>query len=152
MKTFLIILFLGLLFNGCAKKNAFEKFNLSATKELSEDNIQSLKIKQGNKVAGIINIIYLNKVFPDLYKENEYFYVYYYMKDKNATVHFELNGEPSLLREELPVQNEFTYLTSFEAPWSKYYLLGFKKQGNVLKLSIHSNTAASATVEFVKDK
>ncbi|HFB53525.1 MAG TPA: hypothetical protein ENJ67_02220 [Sulfurimonas autotrophica] len=152
MKTFLIILSLTVLFGACAKQNAFDKFELSATKELSEDNIQSLKIKQGDKVAGIVNVIYLNKVLPDLYKDNEYFYVYYYMKDKNATVHFELNGEPSLLREELPSKNEFSYLTSFEAPWSKYYLLGFKKQGNVLKLSINSDTAASATVTFVKDK
>ena len=152
MKTFLIILSLTVLFDACAKQNAFDKFELSATKELSEDNIQSLKIKQGDKVAGIVNVIYLHKVLPDLYKDNEYFYVYYYMKDKNATVHFELNGEPSLLREELPSKNEFSYLTSFEAPWSKYYLLGFKKQGNVLKLSINSDTAASATVTFVKDK
>ena len=152
MKTFLIILSLTVLFGGCAQQNAFEKFELTATKERSEDNIQSFKIKRGEEVAGIFNVVYLNKVLPNLYKENEYFYVYYYMKDKNATVHFELNGEPSLLREELPVQNEFTYLTSFEAPWSKYYLLGFKKQENVLKLSIYSNTAASATVEFVKDK
>ena len=152
MKTFLIILFIGLFWGGCAKQNAFDKFGLSATNELSEDNIQSLKIKQGDKVAGIINVIYLNKVLPDLYKDNEYFYVYYYMKDKNASVQFQLNGEPSLLREELPSQNEFSYLTSFEAPWSKYYLLGFKKQGNVLKLSINSATAANATVTFVKDK
>ncbi|MBA1432452.1 MAG: hypothetical protein FAF04_02385 [Epsilonproteobacteria bacterium] len=152
MKTFLIILFLTLLLNNCADKNAFDNFNLSATKELSEDSIESLKIKQGDKIAGLVNVIYLNKVLPKRYKENEYFYVYYYMKDKNATVSFTLNGEPSLLREELPAQNEFSYLTSFSAPWSKYYLVGFKKQGNVLKLRINSNSAASATVEFVKDK
>jgi hypothetical protein len=152
MKTFVIILFMMILFGGCAQQNAFEKFNLSSTKELSEDSIQSLKMKSGDKIAGIVNVIYLNKVLPNDYKDNEYFYVYYYMKENNATVTFTLNGEPSMLREELPAENEFSYLTSFRAPWSKYYLLGFKKQGNLLKLSINANRAANATMTFVKDK
>ena len=152
MKTFVIMFFLTLLLNNCADKNAFDNFNLSPTKELSEDSIQSLKIKRGNEIAGIVNVIYLNKVLPKLYKKNEYFYVYYYIKDKNATVNFTLNGEASLLREELPAQNRFSSLTSFSAPWSKYYLVGFKKQGNVLKLRINSSSKASAAVEFIKDK
>ncbi|QOP45687.1 hypothetical protein [Sulfurimonas paralvinellae] len=152
MKTFAIILLITILFNGCAQQNAFEKFDLSATRELSEDSIQSLKITQGDKIIGIVNAIYLNKVLPNEYKDNEYFYVYYYMKEGDMNVSFTLNGEPSMLREELPAQNEFSNLTSFLAPWSKYYLLGFKKQGNVLKLSINTNVAANATLEFVKDK
>jgi len=152
MKTFLIIFFLILLLDNCSDKNAFDNFNLSKAKELSEDSIQTLKIKQGNKIAGIVNVIYLNKVLPKLYKENEYFYIYYYMKDQNATVNFTLNEKPSLLLEELPARNKFSYLTSFSAPWSKYYLVGFKKQGNILKLQMSSNNAANVTVKFVKDK
>ena len=152
MKTFLIIFFLILLLDNCSDKNAFDNFNLSKAKELSEDSIQTLKIKQGNKIAGIVNVIYLNKVLPKLYKENEYFYIYYYMKDQNATVNFTLNEKPSLLLEELPARNKFSYLTSFSAPWSKYYLVGFQKQGNILKLQMSSNNAANVTVKFVKDK
>jgi hypothetical protein len=152
MKTFLTTLLFAILFNGCAQQNAFEKFKLSHVRELSENSIETLKIKNGNSVAGIVNVVYLNKVLPKLYKNNEYFYVYYYVKDKNATVTFTLNGKPSLLREELKAQNEFSYLTSFDAPWSKYYLLGFKKEGNKLNLQIQTDKGASATLQFVKDK
>jgi hypothetical protein len=152
MKTFLTILLFSILFDGCAQQNAFEKFKLSHVRELSENSIETLKIKNGDKVAGIINVVYLNKVLPKLYKGNEYFYVYYYLGDKNATVSFTLNSKPSLLQEELKPQNEFSYLTSFDAPWSKYYLVGFKKEGNLLNLKIETNKGANATLKFVKDK
>jgi hypothetical protein len=152
MKTFLTILLFITLFNGCAQQNAFEKFKLTHTEELSENSIETLKIKNGTKIAGIVNVVYLNKVLPKLYKNNEYFYVYYYVKDKNTTVTFTLNNNPSLLREKLKAHNEFSYLTSFEAPWSKYYLLGFKKEGNNLNLKIQTSKGASATLQFIKDK
>jgi len=109
-------------------------------------------MKKGDKVDGIVNVIYLNKVLPDIYKGNEYFYVYYYVKDKNASVNFTLNNKTSMLREELPPENDFSYLTSFSAPWSKYYLLGFAKQGNTLQLKASSSQGASATLKFIKDK
>ena len=152
MKTFGIILLLTILFSACAQQNAFERFNFSKTKELSEDSIQSFKMKKGDKVDGIVNVIYLNKVLPDIYKGNEYFYVYYYVKDKNASVNFTLNNKISMLREELPPKNDFSYLTSFSVPWNKYYLLGFAKQGNTLQLKASSSQGASATLKFIKDK
>jgi hypothetical protein len=152
MKTFLITSIFLILLSGCAQQNAFQRFNLSSTNELSEDSIQSFKMQKGDKIDGIVNVIYLNKVLPKIYKGNEYFYVYYYVKDKNASVNFTLNNEPSMLREKLPAENDFSYLTSFSAPWSQYYLLGFAKQGNTLNLKALSTQGASATIKFIKDK
>ena len=152
MRTSFILILLTILFNACSSHNAFEKFNISKTKELSEDSIQSAKIKKGDSVDGIVSVVYLNKVLPNLYKDNEYFYVYYYIKDKNATSQFLLNGKQSLLREELSANNEFSNLTAFDAPWSKYYLVGFKKEGNVLNFTIQTSKEASATLQFIKDK
>ena len=152
MRTFLANILFILLLSGCAQQNAFEKFNFTSVKELSEDSIKTLKIQNGTKVEGIINVVYLNKVFPDTYKGNEYFYVYYYVKDKNTTVTFTLNSKSALLKEEFEPQNDFSHLTSFSAPWNKYYLLGFSKEGNVLNLKVETSKAASATLKFVKDK
>jgi hypothetical protein len=152
MKTFLIISLLTIIFNGCTTHNAFDKFNITPTRELSEDSIQSFKLKHNNKVDGIVSVVYLNKVLPKLYKNNEYFYVYFYVKDKNTSVTFTLNGQPSMLREKLKANNEFSYLTSFDAFWSKYYLIGFKEQGNVLDLNVSTSKAAEATLKFVKDE
>jgi len=154
MKIFLpLLLILSLILGGCTRRhNAFERFNISAKKELTEESIQTVKIKKGTTTNGILNVVYLNKVFPDLYKDNEYFYVYYYLKDKNETVSLFLNNKPSLLLEELPADNNFSKLTSFDAPWSKYYLVGFKKEGNILNFTLQTNKAASATLQFIKDK
>ena len=152
MKTCLTTIFFILLLSGCTQHNAFEKFQLDKTRELSEDSIQTLKIKKAKKVAGIISVIYLNKVLPQKYHDNEYFYVYYYIKDKNAKVTFLLNNQKVLFSEELPAKNQFSELTSFNAPWSKYYLIAFKKEGNILNLKIKTDKAANAALRFVKDK
>jgi len=152
MRTFFIILLFFLLFNGCAQQNAFERFDISKNKEHIEENIQTLKLKKGSEVAGIATVVYLNKVFPQEYKEREYFYIYYYVKDQNAKVHFLLNGKKALSRKLLPADNRFAKLVSFEAPWSKYYLVSFAKEGRVLHFTIQTDTAAKATLQFVKDK
>ncbi len=153
MRTFLITIQFILLLSGCAQQNAFERFNFSSVKELSEDSIQTVKIKNNtSEVEGIITVVYLNKVLPELYNKHEYFYIYYYIKDKNSSVTFTLNGKSSLLQEELKPENEFSYLTSFSAPWSKYYLVGFEKEGNILNFKVETSKQGSATLKFVKDK
>jgi len=152
MKAFLPITLSILLFSACSEHNAFKEFNISKTKELSEDSIQTFKVKRDGKVDGIVSVIYLNKVFPQKYRGNEFFYVNYYIKDKNASVDFTLNTKPVLTSKELQPDNEFTYLTSFNAPWSHYYLLEFPKEGNVLKLKLKTAKAANATLTFIKDK
>jgi len=152
MKTFLLTLISLFFLNGCSSHNAFGEFDLTPAQELSEDNIQTVKIKDSKKVHGILSVVYLNKVFPERYKNAEYFYVYYYLRDANESVTFELNSKPSLLKEALPPKNKFSTLTSFEAPWSKYYLLRFKKEGNVLNFKVTTDKAANATLQFIKDK
>jgi len=137
MKLLLPILFLLITFLGCAQKNAFERFHLTASQELAEDNIQSSKVvNQKAEVVGIVSAVYLNKINPKLYKNYEYFYIYFYDKNENDTIGFSLNGMPALLAEKLPVRNEFTKLTSYHSKWNSYYLVGFAKQERTLHLKI----------------
>jgi len=152
MKTFLIITVLILLFDGCSQHTAFGEFNFTKTQELTEDSIQSFKIKKGHDIDGIVHVVYLNKVFPKRYKKDEYFYVYYYLKDQNAKVSFLLNNKKALSKKQLSANNEFSEILSFNAPWSKYYLVKFKEEGNLLLFTIKTDKAAEATLKFVKDK
>jgi len=152
MKIFIPILLSILLYSGCAQRNAFDDFALSQTREKSEDVIQTVKIKKADRVDGILTVVYLNKVLPKLYKNNEYFYVYYYLKDNNETLDFSLNNNPSMLREKLDSDNDFSYLTLFDAKWSRYNLIGFKKEGNVLNLKVKTSKGATASLQFIKDK
>lgn len=154
MKFLLIILLFLLTFSGCAQKSAFERFQLTKSQELAEDSIQSSKIVNGkNEVVGVVTAVYLNKVNPKRYKNNEYFYVYLYAKNKNAVIDFTLNQKPALLQEALPNINEFTALTAFTSKWNKYYLIGFaeEKEQNVLQLNINID-ASHTTLTFKKDQ
>lgn len=149
MKFLLPILLLMITFLGCAQKNAFERFTLSDFQERAEDNLQSSKIINDKaEVEGVVTAVYLNKVKPELYNQYQYFYIYLYTKNKNDAIRFYLNDMPALLVEELPAQNEFTELTSFNSKWNKYYLVGFaKQQATALNLNIQIEKS-SATLIF----
>ena len=148
MKNLLAILLLFIIFSGCSQKNAFKRFHLSSSQELAEDNLQSTKVvNKNNEVIAIVTALHLNKIDPKRYNKYEYFYIYIYDKNRNEKVNFYLNGMPALLQEELPVQNEFTKLTSVHSKWNRYYLLGFTKQQKNLNLKIQFEESA-ATLLF----
>jgi len=155
MKIILLVITLILsgLLSACSDKhNAFEPFAFTKAKELSEDTILTLKIKNKESVHGIVSVIYLNKVFPKEFHTKEYFYVYYYLKEKDEKISFLLNNKKPLSIKELNAENRFSTLTNFDAAWSKYYLLVFNREGNILDFQIKTDKAASATLKFVKDK
>jgi len=152
MKTSAIFLILLALSTGCAQKNAFDQFKLSQTQELSEDSIQSSKLKRGEDVDGVVTVVYLNKVLPEKYSDAEYFYVYLYKRNKKSEVTFWLNSKTTQEIEKLPVKNRFTDLTSFQAPWSSYYLVRFPKEGDVLKFVVKEGEFESDTFKYEKDQ
>jgi len=152
MKTFLIIILFMFAFDGCSTKNAFSSFKITLEQEKSEDNIQSSKIKDGEIIDGLVTAIYLNKVIPQTYKENEYFYVYLYTKHNNDNIKFLLNGNEALKVEELEAENIFTYLTSFKADWSRYYLVAFKAEDANLSFSVKNAQFSSNELIFEKEE
>ena len=152
MKTFAIFLILLALSTGCAQKNAFDQFELSQMQELSEDSIQSSKLKKGAEVDGVVSVVYLNKVLPEKYSDAEYFYVYLYKRTKSNKITFLLNNKTTNMIEKLPVKNRFTPLTSFEAPWSSYYLVKFEKQGDILNFIVKDGEYSSDIFKYEKDQ
>jgi hypothetical protein len=152
MRTFLITSLFIMLFAGCTHQNAFTRFHISQKEERTEESIQTVKITLNGESVGLATVVYLNKVMPKIYYDKEYFYLYYYLKDKEAKIEFLLNNKRALDVKELPSKNRFSNLTSFNASWSQYRLVVFKKAGNVLKFTIKTDKAAKATLEFVKDK
>ncbi len=152
MKTFTIILTFLVLVSGCASRNAFEDFNMSKEQELSANALQRSKIKFEDKVNGIVSVIYLNFVSPQEYNDDEYFYVYAYVKNKNYESRFLLNGKAPVSIKELPSKNDFTNLTLIDNKWSKYYLVRFAQQGDKLNFVFETGPYSSDTLEFEKDE
>ncbi|WP_457746281.1 hypothetical protein [Sulfurimonas sp.] len=154
MKTFLIFLVLGTIFFGCAQQNAFDQFQLKPEQELGEDGLQSSKLKNREElVDGVATVVYLNKALPKKYNDAEYFYVYLYKKNKKNKISFFLNGKTTAKIEKLPVKNRFTQLTSFEAPWSSYYLVKFNKiEGDKLNFRVKEGSFSSDVFKYEKDQ
>ncbi len=152
MKTFTIILTFSLLISGCGSKNAFDQFNMSEKQELSANALQRSKINFGEKVNGIVSTVYLNFVSPGEYNDSEYFYVYLYVKNKNYESRFLLNDTEPISIKELQPKNDFTELTLIDNEWSKYYLIEFPKQGDMLNFVFESGPYSSDILKFEKDE
>jgi hypothetical protein len=153
MKTFLIILTFLTIFQGCGEKNAFSRFKLSQKQELGVNSLQSSKLKNGEDVNGVVSVIYLNQTDPDSFKSGEVFYVFTYTKEKRSSLKFTLNGKnPSLYVRELTNKNDFTYLTSIDTKWNRYFVVTFAKQGDVLNFQVKNGDFSSSILRFEKDE
>ena len=152
MKTFLTITLLSIIFSGCSKHSAFSDFNLTETQERSEDSIQSVKIYNGTKTVGLLSSIYLNRVYPQRYKDGEYFYIYLYAKNTSENLDFYLNSNSIVKIEKLKPKNEFSNLTSPTEAWKEYYLVKFQKEGKILTLEVKNSQVSSFPMVFKKDE
>lgn len=152
MKTFVIIMIFALSFLSCSQRNAFSNFGITPVQEKSEENIQSAKITHGENTDGIVTAVYLNKIFPKRFHAQEYFYLYMYSKIKAKNINFMLNNHKAVTFKELNATNEFTQLTSFKAPWSKYYLVEFPQQDGNLSLRVKYLDFSSEAIIFPKEE
>jgi len=153
MKLFLSLLTFLILIQGCGEKNAFSRFNLSNQQELGLNSLQSSKLKSGKNVNGVVSVIYLNQIEPDRFKSGEVFYVFMYTKDKSLPLIFRLNGMlPSYSVKELKNENDFTYLTSVDTDWNRYFIVTFPKQGDKLNFKVSNGNFSSDVLKFEKDE
>ncbi|EQB40304.1 hypothetical protein M947_00475 [Sulfurimonas hongkongensis] len=161
--TFLGIFIILTLFVACADKNAFDKFNMQEDQELAAANLQSSKIKTSQNIDGIVSVIYLNKVYPKIYTNDEYFYVYLYLKDKkemfdpkkldDIKLTMRLNSKLPIKIKKLDAKNKFSHLTSVENEWNLYYLVAFKQESeDKISLVLETDQSRSDVLVYQKDE
>lgn len=151
MKIFLTINILLLLLSACSYNNAFSRFDISQERAKSEESLISSKIYDKNNIIGVLNVVYLNTVDPEKYKDGEYFYIYLYAKKSEARISFTLNDTNASSMQELEANNDFTILTDSNVSWQKYYLVRFEQQGSSLKLIANIANLSSDAIMFSKD-
>ena len=125
---------------------------MSEKEELGTDSVLNSKVKNGKEVNGIVSVVYLNKVYPEKSLEEEVFYVNFFVKDKTQTFSFILNEEKSISAEELQTKNPYSFLTPLNTKWSKYYLVKFKKQKDILNFVFRNGSFESDLLVFEKDQ
>jgi len=151
------------LFTACADKNAFDKFNMQEDQELGAANLQSSKIKMSQNVDGIVSAIYLNKVYPKIYTNDEYFYVYLYLKDKKEMFNpkklddikltMRLNSKLPIKIKQLEAKNKFSHLALVENEWNLYYLVAFKQESeDKISLVLETDQSRSDALVYQKDE
>ncbi len=163
MNFLYIFLALGLFFTGCADKNAFSKFNIETKQELALSVLQSAKIKSSDGIEGVFSAVYLNRVYPESFNQNEYFYIYLYTKEKremfnpnlleDIDLSVRLNGKLPVKIKELPHNNRFLYLASIRSEWQRYFLVAFEEESGVeLNLRLQTSDSSSDILIYQKDE
>jgi len=151
MKFFLLFLPITIIFSACSSKNAFEYFYMSKKQEITQENIQSVKLEDGDKVVGICNIVYLNNIMPEKYNTKEYFYIYMFSDDNYKELTFYLQKNKPVYIKALPKDNKFQTLTKESYKWQKYYLVEFKKVEDIkLVFDIKNRSTISKKLIFEK--
>ena len=125
---------------------------MSKKEELGADSMLNSKVKKGKEINGIISAVYLNKVYPEKAMGEEVFYVNFYVKKESQNFFFTLNEEKSLFIKELQSDNTYSFLTPLKTKWSKYYLIKFKKQKDILNFVFHNGSFSSDSLVFEKDE
>jgi hypothetical protein len=161
MKTFLIILTFFIFFTGCSSKNAFYQFKMDKAQELSASSLQSSKIvSKDGEVSGVFSAIYLNEVYPQTFNEDEYFFVFLYVKEAKemydpsspteSDLRLKLNSELPIKIEKLSEDNQFSHLVDIKSDWNQYYIVSFK-QTSALNLVLENGKSSSSILKYKKE-
>lgn len=164
MKNLFIILAFFTLFSGCSKKNAFYEFKMDKDQELSVSNLKSSKITSKNdkkEIYGLFYAVYLNEIYPEIYNDKEYFFVYIFTKRSkelydpkkptNSDLNIKLNLKLPIKVEELPKENKFSHLINVKSEWNRYYLVTFEKT-DTLDLVLEDKDSSSSILKYRKDQ
>ena len=157
-KIYLLLIFL--FFVGCGK-SSFVMIDKSPKYKEALEYTQKQQLKNYLQTLAVFRASYLNPIYPDRYKDKEYFFIGVYIendiKDKsgldNPLFELKLNDQKpikitkldhkkSTLIKELPLTNR----------WSHYYIVEFKQQTKkLLKLTYHHKlTSKQITFTFQK--
>ena len=152
MKYIILTFIIMLSFSGCSKNNAFDNFDLTKNQEKSMNSLQSSRIFYKQNSDGIFSAIYLNNIYPKKFKDEEYFFVYFYTKSKAKNIKLKLNNILAIKMQKLPSENEFTDLVKTKTNWNNYYLVTFKKQDKKnLNLTFENYPYTSDQLVYLKD-
>jgi len=162
MKTFFIILTFLTLFTACSTKNAFSEFKMDKDQELSISSLKSSKIiSKDGEVSGVFSAIYLNEIYPESFKGDEYFFVYLFTKDTKemydpqrptqTDLKLKLNSKLPIKLQKLPQNNRFSHLVETKSSWNRYYLVSFEKVDEI-NLVLENGLSSSAVLKYQKDE
>ena len=152
-----------LTMSGCANPGAFDLFKMDAAHERSVEQLRTGSIVLSLETKAIISALYLNPVYPEQYKDGEYFIAAIYFENDIRSLkkrdihdigyHLTLNGQEPVEMEELGEKDLRRNLIPVRNTWNRFYLIRFKNfSEGVLTLALENNQTGSVVLNYQKGK
>jgi hypothetical protein len=161
---FSLLSFVALLtMSGCAQKGAFDLFKMDAAHERSVEQLRAGSIVLSLETKAIISAIYLNPVYPEQYKDGEYFIAAIYFENdmrsvkkrgiKDIGYRLTLNGKEPVEMEELAEKDLRRELIPVRNTWNRFYLVKYNNfSEGVLTLGLENNQTGKVVLNYQKGK
>ena len=150
-----------LAFSGCSQKGAFDLFKMDEAHERAVEQLRSGAIVQSLETKAIFSTVYLNPIYPDQYKDGEYFIGAVYFEKDNRDIRkwdlntygytLTLNGKKATVFEELNQSDTRRTLIPIQNNWNKYYFIRFDSVAETsLALKLENNRTGSVVLDYQK--
>jgi hypothetical protein len=152
-----------IFFTGCSKTTAFDFFKMNPNYERAISNLQAGTIARSFETEVILSSVYLNAVYPDDYKDGEYFFIALYIADDKRLFYIKanmsdpdyqlmLNGVNFIDAQELKEDDKLRSLMPINNEWNRYYLIKFDTQHrDDLMLSLENKNLDKIKLHYQKE-
>jgi hypothetical protein len=154
MRTTLALLTATLLgISGCSTKTALDAFNMDSRTELAVTHLRTATVVKDSLTTAVISTVYLNRVYPERYNGDEYFFVALYRHDDAAPYDLYLNGDAAPVEiRELSPDEELCVLMPIQSSWNRYYLVRYPHQeAESLTLTLGNGQSGTGALDYQKD-
>ncbi|MDP2078482.1 MAG: hypothetical protein Q8N01_07170 [Sulfuricurvum sp.] len=149
--------------SGCADKGAFDLFTMDKAHERSVEQLRTGSIVLSLETKAIISAIYLNPVYPEQYKDGEFFIAAIYFENdmrsvkkrdlKDIGYRLTLNGKEPVEIEELKEADVRRQLMPVRNTWNRFYLVKYHNfTEGVLALGLENNLTGKVVLNYQKGK
>jgi hypothetical protein len=150
-----------LALSGCSQKGAFGLFTMDEAHERAVEQLRSDRIVLSMETKAILTAVYLNPVYPEEYKDGEYFIGAFYFDKRNLDVKkwtladhgytLRLNGTAPVSMEEIKEKDPRRTLIPVQNNWYRYYLIRFDTvSAPNLSLRLENNQTGSVVLSYQK--
>ncbi|MGD9970352.1 MAG: hypothetical protein AB7S65_07830 [Sulfuricurvum sp.] len=161
MKQLLSMFSAILIFGGCAEKSAFDLFKMDANQEKSVEQLRTGTILESMETKAILSAVYLNPVYPNEYKDGEYFIgAFYFQKQyvdakkwslEDFGYRLTLNSSLPISMEELKETDSRRLLIPIRNKWNRFYLIRFAPTAETaLTLKLEKDPTGSVELNYQK--
>ncbi|WP_291750958.1 MULTISPECIES: hypothetical protein [unclassified Sulfuricurvum] len=150
-----------LAFSGCSQKGAFDLFKMDASHERAVEQLRTGAIVLSLETKAILSTLYLNPIYPDQYKDGEYFIAAVYFERDNRDIRkwdlntygytLTLNGKKATILEELNQSDPRRTLIPVQNNWNKYFFIRFDSVADSsLALQLENNRTGKVVLKYQK--